>query len=483
MFLSLAFIHVFLLRQAQCFKTTHHFWNAYMPARHQALSSWPLRSSISDKEARETAETARARFPHLGDPLGIPNEVDADEMPTSTFVSYLKPQAEPLDICAAVALCLKDSSNLSRARDLLSIGAVWSYENRSSIVKSQGNSINPNNSTKDGAGKWRRVRFDSSSGAVLASGTALRVYGTPRRFLGCYVGDWRSRLLHTDSAYVVVDKPPKLPCQPDNANLAESLPACTLRALAPLLAPKSSKKKLVSEETVRPLELLLVHRLDTNTEGCTVLARNRKAQAQFKQWLSSRKVTKEYVCLSRGQRLGQGLKRHWMLSPGPSSSSSDDMSYDQVVGPGPRLLRKTAPPPVSAQASPLTSSPSPNRKKASKGKGKPKDDLSLAPCPAPLGLSWKPCTLEVLSCEPFNFGSSSSFSSDGLEDGTSSATGEKLFETRVRLLTGRTHQVLLEVTSCMSILLLYSFASLLHFFLINEVVAIIVLYQHVFGGP
>ena len=440
MLFRLAFINVFLSLQAHCFETSNHFWKMTLPARHRAFSSRPVRSSISDKEVCETTETARARFPHLGDPLGGSNKLNDHVTATSSFVSYLKPQTEALDMCVAVALCLEDSSNLLRAKDLLNIGAVWFYENHSINGNSQNDATTSRNVTNAGPGKWRRVRFNSSTEAVLPPETALRVYGKPRRFLGCYVSDWPLRLLHADSAYVVIDKPSRLPCQPDNANLAESLPACTLRALVPLLAPKSSKKTSVSEEPVRPLELLLVHRLDTNTEGCIVLARNRKAQAQFKQWLASRKVSKEYVCLSRGQRLKLGLKKHWMLSPGPSNSSSDEMSYDQLVGPGPRLLRKTAPPLLSTQVLPVSPLPFANTKKASKGKGKPKDDPSLAPCPAPLGLSWKLCTLEVLSCEPFSFDSSSVSQSSGLDNGSSSSS-EKLFETRVRLLTGRTHQV------------------------------------------
>jgi 23S rRNA-/tRNA-specific pseudouridylate synthase len=369
------------------------------------------------------------------------------DTPAAPFVSYLDGQSEPLDMIAAVSLCLGEESNPLRAMDLLAIGAVWSFENRSSNVANLDDATDDRNPDAASSGKWRRVRFEAARGAALPPGTPLRVYGAPRRFLGCYVSDWPLRLLHADSAYVVVDKPANLPCQPDNANLQEALPACALRALAPRLALKGATKgappstggargAAASEPPARPLELLLVHRLDTNTEGCTVLARNRKAQAQFKQWLASRKVTKEYVCLVRGQRVGLGVKRHWMLSAGPGTASSvQELGYDHVVGPGPRLLRKTAPPP-----------PGPLRR----GQGLPRQGKSdpLAPCPAPLGLAWQPCVLEVLACEPFQLDSNHAPPPGAVGAAAAAAATdarwprrEQLYEARVRLVTGRTHQV------------------------------------------
>jgi 23S rRNA-/tRNA-specific pseudouridylate synthase len=80
-----------------------------------------------------------------------------------------------------------------------------------------------------------------------------------------------------DSAYVVIDKPAMLPSQAHNSNGAEATPVCAAKALDRTLKLGSGG-------------LFPVHRLDTCTEGCFVLARNPKAQAQFKSWLQKQKV-------------------------------------------------------------------------------------------------------------------------------------------------------------------------------------------------
>ena len=202
----------------------------------------------------------------------------------------------------------------------------------------------------------------------------MRVYKTPRRFLGCYVPDWESRLLSCDAAYVVVDKPAMLPCQPDNSNSAECVPACAAAGLREQLLgrgkkvergkKKSSKNRKggghddqnasggeagqppehtaqVQRGTPPPPPLLLVHRLDTCTEGCMVLARNGKAQAAFNGWLRRHKVHKEYLCLHTAP-VEQGIKTHHMLH-------GDFAAYNEAFGPGPRLLRRSPPPHTQAQ--------------------------------------------------------------------------------------------------------------------------------------
>mmetsp|Transcript_3672 Transcript_3672/g.10716 ORF Transcript_3672/g.10716 Transcript_3672/m.10716 type:complete len:284 (-) Transcript_3672:60-911(-) len=186
----------------------------------------------------------------------------------------------------------------------------------------------------------------------------------------CPFGVLRQRLLHSDSAYVVIHKPAMLPCQPDNANALESVAARTAAALG----------------TER---LLLVHRLDTCTEGCLVLAKNAAAQRSFNGWMQKKKVKKEYKVLTT-RPVETGLRRDWMCG-------GDFREYSKTFGPGPRLL--------------ATCAPEEGEKTALDFHGQ--------------GWEWKECLLEVMSCTPVE----------------RNEYGEFLYESRVKLITGRTHQI------------------------------------------
>jgi hypothetical protein len=53
--------------------------------------------------------------------------------------------------------------------------------------------------------------------SVLQQGTDLRIYPHPRRFAACKELD-ETKLLHEDTTFIIVDKPPMLPTQPDASN-------------------------------------------------------------------------------------------------------------------------------------------------------------------------------------------------------------------------------------------------------------------------
>lgn len=59
----------------------------------------------------------------------------------------------------------------------------------------------------------------------IEKGTDLRIYPQPRRFPACYELTPK-HLLYQDTTFIVVDKPPMLPTQPDASNYHECCPGC-----------------------------------------------------------------------------------------------------------------------------------------------------------------------------------------------------------------------------------------------------------------
>lgn len=251
--------------------------------------------------------------------------------PDGRSVVYVEDVGESTCLASAVAAGI--GSSLPRAEALVDIGAVWWRPADES--------------------RWRRAW----SRDWPADARALRVYPSPRRFEACDV-DWRRRACYVDAAYAVVDKPPGLPSQADNANAAECVAACASRGL--------------DLGILRPC-----HRLDTVVGGCMVLARNTKALDAFQGWLKRRKVHKTYVALTERPLKRQNVL-HDMLVP------TDRTALDDVLGPGPRVLRADR-----------------------RDRGFDSRD-------------WKECRLQILA------------------DSTRRST---YYETRVKLVTGRPHQI------------------------------------------
>lgn len=366
----------------------------------------PFLQRTGEANAAVVSACDRGKSKHVTPILYIEAQLQAttlvEALKSAFSIAAEKGEAEPLEEGAA--------------EQLVAIGAVWTMNATSPATKSSGNR------------KWRRVRLTDK---MLPAHTMARVYQQPRRFLGCYVDDWAQRLLHLDAAFVVIDKPAMLPCQPDNSNSAECVPACALGGLRKVLLSTNNRQRrprkhdslhhlTEGDDTATPLPpLLLVHRLDTCTEGCYVLARNAKAQAQFNRWLKQHKVDKEYLCLSEVP-VSQGIKRHHMLH-------GDFASYNRVFGPGPRLLRRTPPPPPRSPTLPeglATTTAAKNNN---------------------TWMEWKECVLEVVSSRKVQCGE---LVLGEVWDSIGSANEQRplppkrfLYESRVKLRTGRTHQI------------------------------------------
>lgn len=256
---------------------------------------------------------------------------------SSSVGSVVYVEDAPLDdIPSVVADAL--GSSVERGHALTEIGAVWYRDD----------------------GRWRRYWPSTSSPPSCAS---LRVYTRPRRFREACDVDWTGRLLYSDAAYVVVDKPPGLPTQADNGNAAECVSSCASRGLG--------------YEFLRS-----AHRLDSVVGGCCVMATNKKALQAFQGWMRKRRVYKEYSAFSE-RRPPVGPLVHDMLVP---SAKDDRDRFNDIYGPGPRLLRDDA------------------------------DDRGFSP------EAWRQCRLEVLSVKKCKGGGGG-------------------FESRIRLVTGRPHQI------------------------------------------
>lgn len=101
--------------------------------------------------------------------------------------------------------------------------------------------------------RYRRILTPST----IDPGTDIRVYPHPRRFPSCYDLADPSRRLYEDTTFVVVDKPPMLPTQPEPSNYEECCPGCVDLLMGPF-------KTIAGEDVPRPL---ICHRVDSCVGG------------------------------------------------------------------------------------------------------------------------------------------------------------------------------------------------------------------------
>jgi 23S rRNA pseudouridine1911/1915/1917 synthase len=96
------------------------------------------------------------------------------------------------------------------------------------------------------------------------------------------------RIVYEDADLIVVDKPAGLAVHPAPGHPAHTLVNAVLGRL-----PELAK----DQETLRPG---IVHRLDKDTSGLIVVAKNRAAQADLSDQFKSRTVVKNYLVLVKG---------------------------------------------------------------------------------------------------------------------------------------------------------------------------------------
>jgi len=153
--------------------------------------------------------------------------------------------------------------------------------------------------------RFRRVL----SPVTIEAGTDLRIYPNPRRFptgaeFGKLDANGQSRLLYEDTTFIVVDKPPMLPTQPDATNYYENCPGCVQEYLGPF-------QDIRGNVIQRPL---LCHRVDACVGGCVVMSKDGNGQRVFQEFQRDRKLRKMYKAVTT-KPVPLGMHLHWMWAP------------------------------------------------------------------------------------------------------------------------------------------------------------------------
>lgn len=321
-------------------------------------------------------------------------------------VNGVAPRTGPLN--EAVSKVAKIS--LEQANDLITIGAVWAKmdilteeeildqyygtsDNAKIAYADLGKGWNSNRYLREDvdeedleafiermeSGRYNRIM----SPCTIASGTDLRIYPFPRRFPAANDLD-ESRLLHEDTTFIIVDKPPLLPTQPDASNYFENCPGAVSMNMGPFTDLEGNKVE-------RPL---LCHRVDSVVSGAVVLSKDANGQAVFSRLQRERKVKKVYKAVTK-RPVPLGMHVHWMWGEMTRRGNSG--------GPPCQLVSHEVPL---------------NRKKAK---------------------SWIRCILEVVKSEPITVDKNNEY---GYDPGD-----EQHYENTIRLVTGRKHQVRTQLAS------------------------------------
>ncbi|CAK9088594.1 RNA pseudouridine synthase 6, partial [Durusdinium trenchii] len=159
--------------------------------------------------------------------------------------------------------------------------------------------------------------------------TVLRVFPNPERFKTCYVEDWDERIKKVDRDFVVVDKPPLLPCFAHVTNGKEVLHRCLADALR--------------VRTVQEVELGMDDRnmtamthIDEEVSGLVILARHEKARLVCEHWLKDDKCVFEFVAICT-KNLEKGVYRHFYMKTEVQAGNKTPTLYDNIPK---RAIRK-----------------------------------------------------------------------------------------------------------------------------------------------
>ena len=237
--------------------------------------------------------------------------------------------------------------------------------------------------------RYRRIL----SPCIIEQGVDIRVYPYPRRFTEAFqqlspdTSTSTSSLLYEDTTYLVVNKPPMLPTQPDASNYRECVPGAIQYNFPKL-------RTIQGYPVTRPL---LCHRVDACVGGCVVLSKDTRGQQVFSRLQRERKVKKLYLAVTKNPvPLGQHV--HWMWAP-VNMRGVDNGPPCQLVSHSPPSSRKVA------------------------------RDF------------WIRCVLEVTKCEPIWIANKTCNSATPSDDVT------MCYQSTIRLVTGRKHQVRAQLAS------------------------------------
>ena len=174
--------------------------------------------------------------------------------------------------------------------------------------------------------RYRRILTPST----ITPGTDIRIYPYPRRFPSCYDFSDARRLLYEDTTFIIVDKPPMLPTQPEPSNYEECCPGCVNLLLGPYTT-------ITGLPVSRPL---LCHRVDSCVGGCVVLSKDTTGQRVFSDLQRQRKIKKLYLAVTTTP-VPIGRHVHWMFGA-LNSRGSRGGTPCQLVSHIPPSTRKKA---------------------------------------------------------------------------------------------------------------------------------------------
>lgn len=137
----------------------------------------------------------------------------------------------------------------------------------------------------------------------LPRGAYLRLHLQPKRFPTDLIA-WSERVVFQSKEFLVIHKPAGIPTHASVDNAVEN---CLFQMRAAL-----------------KVDLYVTQRLDQPVSGLLLLAKSKKAQAQFNQWLSDRKIQKTYWALVQNEpQVGKHI--HYME---PSERSPKRLSVE-----------------------------------------------------------------------------------------------------------------------------------------------------------
>lgn len=119
-------------------------------------------------------------------------------------------------------------------------------------------------------------------GQAVRAGDYVRVHPRPKRYPEANI-DWEARIVHECEAFVVVDKPRGVPCQPTLDNVSENVLAMLGRL----------------RDAEAAAELRLPHRLDVDTSGVLVVAKSKASCAAIGESIKAHTAGKMYVARVR----------------------------------------------------------------------------------------------------------------------------------------------------------------------------------------
>ena len=270
----------------------HNPWSSFAlaPASEKELvaKSW-TRDARSKAAERSAEERARSR---VGDDVGTgPSH--------SAYVEIRErwdgPEEEAVNIIVAEHLNI----SLEKASRLVELGAVWYYDNFE---------------IRD----WVRIMEPQR----ISVDTVLRVFPNPERYKTCYVDDWDERIKKVDRDFVVVDKPPLLPCFAHVTNGKEVVHRCLADALR---VRKVQEVELGMDDT----NMTAMTHIDDEVSGLVVLARHEKARIVCQEWVRKEKCVFEFVAICT-KNVEKGTYRHFYMKTEVKKGQKTPTLYDEI---------------------------------------------------------------------------------------------------------------------------------------------------------